>query len=173
MNWTPETIDTLLTMWRQGYSASETARHFGCTKNSIIGKLHRERVRLGLKTEQPRIRDRRKVANADSTVSKRIYTRREAMLTLPDRADSVLRIVSPPPVVPDQGQLASIVDVTGCRWPVADNPDFVGGVAFCNHSQREKSPYCEYHAQVNVAPYSREAIRRTIKQSLYILKVAS
>jgi GcrA cell cycle regulator len=173
MNWTPETIDTLLTMWRQGYSASETARHFGCTKNSIIGKLHRERVRLGLKAEQPRIRDRRKVANADSTVQKRQYTRRQPMLTLASESGFVMRTVEPAPTPPDQGQLASIVDVTGCRWPVADNPDFVGGVAFCNHGQRENSPYCEYHARVNVAPYSREAICRTIKQSLYLLKGAS
>ena len=95
------------------------------------------------------------------------------MLTLPERAGSVMRIVEPAPTPPDQGQLASIVDVSGCRWPVKDDPEFIGGVAFCNHGQRDGSPYCEYHARVNVAPYSREAIRNTIKQSLYVLKVAS
>jgi GcrA cell cycle regulator len=168
IDWTPAQVDELISLWRQGRTSYELAAHFNVTRNSIMGKLHREKLR---RAETDPI-ERRAVANT-GTITKRRYTRREAMLTLPSSAGSVMRIVEPAPTPPDQGQLASIVDVTGCRWPVADNPDFIGGVAFCNHEQRDGSPYCPYHARENVAPYSREAIRRTIKQSLYLLKVAS
>jgi hypothetical protein len=130
-----------------------------------MGKLHREKLRLAAKGEPI---ERRAPANT-GTITKRRYTRREPMLTLASSAGSVLRIVEPAPVVPDCGQLASIVDVTGCRWPVKDDPEFVGGVAFCNHAQRENSPYCPYHAQEGVVPYSRETIARTIKNVMWKL----
>jgi hypothetical protein len=166
MEWTPATIDELLTLWRQGLTSYQLAAHFNTTRNSIMGKLHREKLR---RAESGEPIERRAPANT-GTITKRRYTRREAMLTLPECAGSVMRIVEPPPVVPDQGQLASIVDVTGCRWPVRDDPDFIGGVAFCNHPQRDKSPYCPYHARENVAPWSAEAIRRTNATINYILK---
>ena len=66
------------------------------------------------------------------------------MLTLATRAESVSRFVSLPIPAPDEGQLASIVDVTGCKWPVRDDPDFVGGVAFCNHAT-DGRVYCAHH----------------------------
>jgi GcrA cell cycle regulator len=169
IDWTPAQVEELISLWRQGRTSYELATHFGVTRNSIMGKLHREKLRRE-KTGDPI--ERRALAN-NGTIVKRRYTRREPMLTLPSSAGSVMRIVEPAPAPPDQGQLASIVDVTGCRWPVKDDPGYVGGVAFCNHEQRDGSPYCPYHARENVAPYSREAIRRTIKQSLYLLKVAS
>jgi hypothetical protein len=165
MPWTPAQIEELMTLWRQGLTSYQLAAHFGTTRGSIMGKIHRLKQTHGLL-------EKRRTVQSD-TVQKRRYTRREPMLTLASENGFVMRIVEPPPVVPDQGQLASIVDVTGCRWPVRDDPDFVGGVAFCNHTQRDGSPYCPYHARENIAPYSREVIRRTIKQSLSLLKVAS
>ena len=66
------------------------------------------------------------------------------MLTLATRAESVSRFVSLPIPAPDEGQLASIVDVTGCKWPVRDDADFVGGVAFCNHATNG-GVYCPHH----------------------------
>lgn len=151
MNWTPERIEELMTLWRQGLTTYEMAAKLRVTRNTICGKLYRERVKRGLIEEKPRPpRDRRKAANS-GTVEKRTYTRREPMLTLAESAGSVSRIVSVPVAVPDLGQLASIVDVTGCRWPVRDDAAFVGGVAFCNHSQEDGSSYCPYHAGRNRA----------------------
>jgi hypothetical protein len=92
------------------------------------------------------------------------------MLTLPIRAESVSAFVTPAVAAPDLGQIASIVDVTGCRWPVHDDPSFVGGVAFCNHEQKPGTSYCPYHAAQNKAAYSDELIRRTFSQVNYILK---
>lgn len=169
IEWTPAQVEELISLWRQGRTSYELAVHFGVTRNSIMGKLHREKLRRAAQGDPI---ERRRVAN-EGTITKRRYTRREAMLTLPERAGSVMRIVEPAPTPPDQGQLASIVDVSGCRWPVKDDPEYIGGVAFCNHSQRENSPYCEYHARENVAPWSAEAIRKTFKQVNFLLKRAS
>lgn len=166
MEWTFEQVEELITLWRQGRTSYELAAHFGITRNSIMGKLHREKLR---RAEQGEPIERRRVAN-EGTITKRRYTRREPMLTLASSAGSVMRIVEPAPTPPDEGQLASIVDVVGCRWPVKDDPEMIGGVAFCNHAQRDKSPYCEYHARENVAPWSAEAIRKTAATINYILK---
>lgn len=161
MIWTTENIEELMRLWRDGKTTYEIADHFRVTRNTICGKLHREKIKRGLMEAKPRIRDRRKAANT-GTVPKRTYTRRKPVLSLPVRAGSVSSYVSEPTASPDRGQLASIVDVTGCRWPVKDDPDFTGGVAFCNHAQADHSPYCAYHKQVSVAPYSRKLINKTL-----------
>ena len=96
------------------------------------------------------------------------------MLTLPSSAESVSVYVSPKLAAPDLGQLASIVDVTGCKWPVREDPDFIGGQAFCNHPKRDDdSPYCPYHAAKAKAAYSDVLIRRVGKQVEYLLRRAS
>lgn len=135
-NWTPEAVEQLLAMRAAGKSASEIGEVFGVTRSTILGKVDRELKRRGLRV------DRRVKSD---TVPKRKYTRSEAMLTLPERALSVSAYVAPKPVAPDLGQLASIVDVTGCKWPVRDDPEFVGGKAFCNHTAADGSSYCPYH----------------------------
>jgi hypothetical protein len=136
MKWTPEAIDELLRQYRAGTSAAVTAKQFGTTRNAVLGKIHRELIKRGERVE---------TQTKSDTVPKRKYTRSQSMLTLPSRALSVSAYVAPKPVAPDLGQLASIVDVTGCKWPVRDDPEFVGGKAFCNHTAADGSSYCPYH----------------------------
>jgi GcrA cell cycle regulator len=150
MNWTPERVEELLALWRQGLTSYQIAAHFGVTRNTVIGKLDRVRVALGLLPKR----------QSDLTRTER--RRRNKMLSLASRAESVSAYVSSRPSVPDQGQLASIIDVTGCRWPVKDDPSFVGGVAFCNHDQKEGSSYCAYHARKAVMPYKPKPIEGTL-----------
>ena len=86
------------------------------------------------------------------------------MLTLPGRAEFVITAYKPAPIAaPDEGQLASIIDVTGCRWPVKDDEAYVGGVAFCNHGTDDGKSYCPYHTAESVASYSRGLIAKTVK----------
>lgn len=73
---------------------------------------------------------------------------------------------------PDMGNLASIIDVTGCRWPVKDDPSFIGGVGFCNHDTDGKT-YCPYHTQQSVASYSQTLIKRTTRHALSVYKRAA
>jgi len=136
--WTPELIDELMMLYSQGLTSYQMAAHFKTTRNAICGKIHREKVRRGDVIPAPR--KRRKASPTDQQ-----RKRDKLMLTLPSRAESVSAYVPLKPEAPDLGQLASIVDVTGCKWPVRDDPEFVGGVAFCNHVAADGASYCPYH----------------------------
>ena len=148
MNWTPQIIDEMQRLLNAGLSTSQVAAALGTTKNAIIGKSRRERVKLGLITETPR--------------KPRVRTRRDRMLTLPSRAASVSAYITPPAPMPDEGQLASIVDVTGCRWEVTGSVE-PSEYRFCNHEQSGTSAYCEYHRRESIAPYSAKLIHKTMR----------
>lgn len=140
--WTDERIDEMMRLHREGQSTAAIARLWHVSKNSIVGKLYREKVKRGLLVGTPRLRTR------SSTVVKPKAARRVNMPTLPGAASFVLPMMLPPVKPPDEGQFASILDVTGCRWPVREDRDFVGGHAFCNNPKGNHS-YCEFHQRMN------------------------
>jgi len=39
--WTPDRVEQLAHLWRQGYSTAEIGRRLGLTKNAVVGKAHR------------------------------------------------------------------------------------------------------------------------------------
>jgi GcrA cell cycle regulator len=39
--WTPELIQQLSALWKQGLSTAEIGRRLGVTKNAVVGKAHR------------------------------------------------------------------------------------------------------------------------------------
>jgi GcrA cell cycle regulator len=41
MNWTSERIDQLKQLWAEGVTAEEIARQLECSRNSVMGKVHR------------------------------------------------------------------------------------------------------------------------------------
>jgi hypothetical protein len=163
-DWTPELIDHMLSLLDSGLSTAQVARQMGVTKNSIIGKAHRERVKRGLPAA---IRPPKRRPSLTDIKPRRKKVQLSLALDSAVRVSPVVTVSDP---APDLGQLASIVDVTGCRWPVKDDPSFIGGVACCNHTQAKGSSYCPYHTQASVAPYSAELKRRTFKQIGHILK---
>lgn len=150
--WTEERILEAIRLQQTGWTTYQIAAHFRVSRNAVCGKLFREKARRGLTTPVSRPR---KPSPADKR------KRKEPMLTVPERASFVFPPVSLPAVVPDEGRYASIVDVTGCKWPVKEDASFVGGHAFCNAETGGKV-YCEHHRQINVAPYSAKLIRKTL-----------
>lgn len=159
MIWTQEQRDEMIRLWDNGKrSYSEIAKILGVTKNSVVGRMRREKAIRGLEVE-----DR----FAHRTRTNKVYQKREKkMLTLPTRAGYVIcKRSAPTHPKPDQGQLASIVDVTGCRWPVSYSDTVPGGHLFCNHSV-EAGSYCPYHTHENTAAYSRALIRKTTRAAL-------
>ena len=72
-----------------------------------------------------------------------------------------------PVLVPSADRSCGILDVTGCRWPIATDHDIIGGHAFCNHSTGAGKPYCEFHTRESVASYSQKLIRKTIGAALH------
>lgn len=162
MNWTAEQIDQIMDMLLvQKMSFGDIARHFGVTRSSIAGRVRREKARRGIPPNS-------KFQNRTSEKADKPRKRRADMLTLPARADFALSAyVQTGPQKPSEGFLASIVDVNGCRWPVKDDPAYVGGVAFCNHATDGKT-YCPYHTQESVATYSRKLIKKTVKDAIFV-----
>jgi hypothetical protein len=158
--WTPEAVEQMLHLWlAKGWSAGMIAREMGTTKNSIIGKVHREQAKRGFPKRPSPI-----------VAKPKPYSRRKP--AVPDKpVGFVLRRKPQKGVfVPPEGQLASIVDVTGCRWAVRDDASFVGGHAFCNGPQAHGSAYCEHHKAVNVASYSATLIKKTISAAIHRYK---
>jgi hypothetical protein len=135
------------------------AAHFGVSRNTICGKLHRVKIARGILEAKPRIRK----------PSKTDEPRKARKMTLPARAGFVLAKLPVTSVsAPDEGQLASIIDVTGCKWPVKDDEAYVGGVAFCNHGTLDGSSYCPYHKAESVASYSRTLISKTVRSAWHV-----
>lgn len=166
MIWTQEQRDELVALWNSGSKTySELAAYFGVSRSSIAGRMRREKHIRGLPIDESHAHNTRR------TGLPRSERRKKKMFTLPARAEFVLSAYKvPDPRIPDEGQLASIVDVTGCKWPVRDDAEFVGGVAFCNYAVDGDKSYCPYHAQINVASFSRSLIRKTIKSALHLVK---
>jgi hypothetical protein len=45
IDWTPERIALLTRLWDEGRTAASIAMEIGCTKNAVVGKAHRLRLR--------------------------------------------------------------------------------------------------------------------------------
>jgi hypothetical protein len=143
--WTEEKTQQLASLLAQGRAYREIAEIFGTTRNAIIGKVQRERIKRG-HTSEPR----KRVLSAPPP--------KPAPATLPE---------------PKRGPAVGLLDVTGCKWPVAKDASLIGGHAFCNHARAEGKPYCPYHVHASIAPYSAELKRRTFKSLQFILKRAA
>lgn len=141
MNWTADNIERLRVLWLKGLTCSQIAAELGTTKNSIIGKVHR------LKLDRRRVGTPRKGQNYP-----RPSEPRKPRITLPKTAKiRSLPMSIPAPVT----EGVSIVDVTGCRFPVGTG-DVPGGHLFCNCEQRAKSMFCEYHSAIAFTANTKE-----------------
>jgi hypothetical protein len=143
--WTAEKTEQLFSLLAQGKTAREIGAIFGMGRMAILGKAHREKIKRGHVPEP-----KKRVLNKE----KRAYTFR----TAPE---------------PQRGPAVGLLDVTGCKWPVAKDASLIGGHAFCNHPKADGSSYCPYHVQASIAPYSAELKRRTVKSLHFVLKRAA
>lgn len=151
--WTEERCEQLRSLWDAGNSASVIGQKLGCSRNAVIGKVHR----LNLDTRNC---EQRRVA----LPRRRLPPKQR--LTLAASAGGVLKSVKPdaaPLFVP--GKACSILEVTGCRWPVAES-NVPGGHLFCNAVQAPGKSYCPHHAHINVASYSSTLIKQTLSSAI-------
>lgn len=159
MQWTPESIEQMMALMADLKSTSAVAKVMGISENAIVGKHYRERIRRGM-IPAPR------PSGGGSNAKRR----------KPPVAAKGAGFILPMLPVSDARRKAacSIVDVTGCRWPVKDDPHLVGGHAFCNAETPEGAPYCATHTRESVASGSHELIRSTIRAAVrvYTRKVA-
>jgi hypothetical protein len=160
--WTPEKVEQLFSLLEQGKSAREIGAIFGMGRMAILGKAHREKVRRGHVPEP-----RKRVLDG----TPRTYTFRAAPKPSTEGVGFIMPAIPTP--APQRGPAVGLLDVTGCKWPVAEDASLIGGHAFCNHAKADGKPYCPYHVEESIAEYSAELKRRTFKSPNFVLKRAA
>jgi GcrA cell cycle regulator len=139
--WTPERVETLKSLWRDGLSASQVAKALGgVTRNAVIGKIHR----LGLS------------GRAAGGVIRRPAAPRPPRQLRP-RSPTPSRLAAANPVMlpveaPEGPGLASCLEQLGahaCRWPIGDPK--AETFSLCGRAA-ESGPYCVRHDRMAHQP---------------------
>jgi GcrA cell cycle regulator len=148
--WTDVTIELARSMWVGGSSASEIANEIGCSRNAVIGKLHRlglQRTRRPVRAAQPRI-PRRPVIRLSTSGN---LGRRPPQAAIPPVPLAIVDGLDRAPTP------KSILDIGPheCRYAVGDAP-----MVFCGRTTSQGLPFCAGHARMaynspraNTAPF--------------------
>jgi GcrA cell cycle regulator len=145
--WTPDRVQTLIRLWRDGLSASQIARALagGVTRSAVIGKIHRLGLGGRARPSSPPARPRLEVRPRPK------LPRAPAMR--PPRTVAV-EPASPPPEI---GSATVLTIRRGqCRWPIgeplADSFSLCGCAAV-------RGAYCSGHAQIAYRPLATKPPR--------------
>jgi GcrA cell cycle regulator len=175
--WTDERIAEMKRLLQSGLSCGRVAGILRCSRNAVIGKVHRIEAATGTALERgraPKRGPRKFVPGAPPRKKPQLR-----LVTEPQPTEAAARKPPPPPprrapplpagisaagVKPVRiGRPCGILQASGCRWPIDSDPRVIGTHVFCNAAVDEGRSYCDAHARQNVAPYSTDLIRRTIK----------
>jgi GcrA cell cycle regulator len=150
--WTDDRVASLKRLWIDGLSASQIAlRLGGCTRNAVIGKVHRLDLPKRANTSRARAAYRRPRALRPQ----KSLSRKPRQLRLPKRdrgfdfaplPDALVKAtvlgVAPEDATINRRPLAEL-EATNCRWPIGDpRHDHFG---FCGASVLQGRPYCDRH----------------------------
>ncbi len=137
MTWTEERVAELMRLWEAGRSASEIGRLLGVSKNSVVGKAHRMKLK------------------ARPSPIKRGVTpqvRRPALAPMPKpvvqaepvRKPEQVRAAAPAPVQrPTKAMHRMQGKGPNCLWPIGDPGD--QDFHFCGEPAVAGKPYCGEH----------------------------
>lgn len=143
--WTPELVDRVMKLDREGMTGTEIAKMFRTTRNVIIGKLNREKIRLGLHVPGRRgpLANPRKSSKEHSVGIPSIRS-----FKTDDIADEdVVEPVVLPMITKGTGEPCTIDKLCGCKWPVHEDKKLIGWHLFCNKPRPLNSPYCAEHSK--------------------------
>ncbi len=140
--WTDARVESLKTMWQEGFSASQIATRLGhVTRNAVIGKVHRLKLTLRAPERQrfpgkrPRTRTKRRTFR---------YQGNPAVRALFDAEPFAPQ--SEPNIPPALRKALVDLEPNDCRYPIGDPKDKDFG--FCGCTRMSGVPYCEGHARV-------------------------
>ena len=137
MPWTPEKINLMLSLNEEGLSSSQIAATLDVSRNAVIGKLTRMKVKLALarspfsRPQEPRIKKKRLVINGN----KRLVINGKKSAELPFEEVDVSR---------EEGKTFLELAMNDCRWPFG-NADFY----FCGRKAEPGKPYCPSHSSLS------------------------
>jgi GcrA cell cycle regulator len=139
MDWGPDAIETLRSLWAEGLSTAEIGRRMGVSKNAVVGKAHR----LHLPARPSPIR-----RDAPGTVPRVAAPRPIKARPVAPRP---IRQVAPPPAAPlaprpAPPRHASRAGARSCSWPIGEPG--TRGFHFCGCEALTGKPYCAEHASI-------------------------
>jgi GcrA cell cycle regulator len=174
--WTDERIAEMKRLLQGGLSCGRVAAILGCSRNAVIGKVHRIEYASGTRMVRnlgvtagprkrvvgavpPRARPQPGLADGNGSTEKR-----PKKIKLPRRAPPLPAGISAAGIKPVRlGKPCGILQASGCRWAIGSDPKVIGTHVFCNAPVEEGRSYCDAHARQNAAPYSADLIKRTLK----------
>lgn len=140
--WNDPALDVALRAYiADGLSGGRTASEMGLTRNQVVGRTHRLKLRFLSQPGQKR-------NPAGGKTSGSFKPKRERMFVIPK-----FPYRKAPPVVPESidplmlafEQLSPSTTMTQCRAPYGDDPKTM---VYCGHPTLEEGPWCPYHAKL-------------------------
>jgi GcrA cell cycle regulator len=138
--WSNERVELLLTLFAEGLSARQIGNELGCTRNAILGKIHR----LGLWRSEEVLKKAR-TQKTDSEPHGQLVAR-----MISARATQALRSGSAPPAQSPKhvagNKTILELDLRDCRWPLGDEAP---ARFFCGAKALPDKPYCRKHYRIS------------------------
>lgn len=149
--WTEDERKVTLSMLREGCKPRAIAHVLHKSKNSVIGKIHRDPDMASFRPGRPKRVERPKKHKTHAPV--------EVLPPAPPppRPKLVLPPVLPKPaplpvadIKPPKMWLRPLVELgaSDCHYPAKDAPRAVGGVLYCGAHVRPGASYCDFHDAV-------------------------
>lgn len=144
MDWNTITIRQLSDGWEQGLSVAELSRRLKCSKNAVVGKVHRLKLdarpspirRPGLNQPPP-------IRKAPAVTLPKMVSEVVAYILEPEPDHPpalLLPPIAPPPTVFSRGPVRT------CCWPIGEPG--TKAFRFCDEPPLSFRPYCGEHAKL-------------------------
>lgn len=156
MDWTrPDTRAEVIELWSQGLSASLIGARLGCSRNAVIGAVHRMGLPHRKERHAPAIYiKRQRLASAPVILRPKIKTEPP-----PEKAAELKAIAAMAPI--DPGLTVLGLSEFTCRYPIGDPQakDF----AFCGRTCESEHAYCAPHAKLCYTPVDPKRAKGTAR----------
>ncbi len=145
--WTDERIALLREQWTAGNSASVCAKVLGCSRNAVIGKVHRLNLAKRISTQFARAR-----AKPKKYVSGQFRKSRAKAKVIPfygSREPVIRKVAMPAPLPPNCEPIRLLaLPNQACHYPVGEATG--ERQMFCGMATG--ATYCAYHARMMYKP---------------------
>jgi len=170
--WTQESTDKILQMYKEGDSASQIAKALGngLTRNAIIGKLSRLRNKglcpeLGLGIISFKKTQCDKINRVNAAKAKAVLFQFPKPVPKPKPTQEVIVVQEP---TGEHAAILANLRPSGCRWIIEDfKPGQADEALMCGESRSGDHSYCEHHRRMGLAnlPASKmDASNRGLKR---------
>lgn len=165
MNWSDmnaeQRTNLIKTIYRDGMIARDIAMEVGTTRNSVLGHYSRNRDALSdFPLPMGSHEKNKKGILSDTTRLRRLKRDNPELKEKPGIKADIDFDVEDIPSTADDGLNVSLIDNTGCWWPLNDGGPYV----FCGHARLGSYSYCERHV-IRSRGVGSESERRAHKVS--------